>query len=152
MSNMLSNMEVLSLFGKVRRQLNLLATFKFKPLGFGPKQAALIRRLAEVNSTCAMDLARATQTDPAATGRVIDGLINKGWIKRTDDPNDRRRWNVTLTAKGEKVAEELNGLYREISDEFCKRLSSRQKNEFHALLNQMSNHLETVSNDVGDRK
>ena len=42
--------------------------------------------------------------DPGNMSRYINSLIDKGYVKATNDENDRRIKWLTLTAKGEKVA------------------------------------------------
>jgi DNA-binding MarR family transcriptional regulator len=129
-----NDLEILSIFGKVRRKLNLRATQMLKPMGIGPKQALLLKELNALKFSSPMELARLTHTDPTSTGKIIESLIKKDWVKRTDDPNDRRSWRVTLTSTGRKAAYELDSVWSTLSEEFCGPLNVREKeNLFHSL-------------------
>lgn len=144
MSNKMGELEVLILFGQLRRQVNLMATAKLRHLGVGPKQALLMSRLLEMKRALSIELARATQTDPAATGKVVDGLVRKGWANREHDSQDRRCWKVQLTSKGESIAREVRRVYQGIAKEFCKNLSSHEQDLFVKTLVKISSHLEKI--------
>lgn len=141
MSSNAVDLSLLLMYGRVRRQLNLLVTQLLKPHGIGPKQAVLLRELSELKSASLSTLAERTFTDPAATGRAVDGLIKRGWVKQTDDPNDRRRWLVTLTKQGQAAAQEFEGVFRTLANEFCKPLDNKEKDLLLKLLTQSSEHL-----------
>lgn len=128
MSSNALEFELLVAFGKIRRRLNLIATQALKPLGIGPKQALLLRALQEAKGALSLsEMAESTLTDPAATGRAIESLLKKGWVKQTDDPDDKRRWLVSLTKEGRKITGEVEAIYRVVAKEFCRPLSGKQK-------------------------
>lgn len=45
---------------------------------------------------------------PPTTSRLVDGLVQRGLVSRTEDPEDRRARVLELTAKGVKYVEHLN--------------------------------------------
>jgi DNA-binding MarR family transcriptional regulator len=49
---------------------------------------------------CPSQLARALRLDPARVTHVTDRLVALGYVARAVDPNDRRRWRLSLTAAG----------------------------------------------------
>jgi long-chain acyl-CoA synthetase len=44
---------------------------------------------------------------PSLTG-IVDGLVARGLIDRTDDPTDRRRVAINLTADGRRILEQAD--------------------------------------------
>lgn len=60
----------------------------------------VIGALAPVGLT---DLARALGTRPPATSAMVDRLIDVGLVRRTPDPDDRRRIRLNLTAGAEAI-------------------------------------------------
>lgn len=44
----------------------------------------------------------------SAVSRVVGQLETKGWVKRTVDEADGRAWRLELTAKGARVARDVN--------------------------------------------
>jgi DNA-binding MarR family transcriptional regulator len=51
---------------------------------------------------CPSQVARALRLDPARVTHVTDRLVALGYVARAVDPNDRRRWRLSLTAAGEQ--------------------------------------------------
>ena len=47
-------------------------------------------------------LSHALYVDPAHTSKVIQGLVDKGFVKKVKDPYDKRSCNVFLTEEGKK--------------------------------------------------
>lgn len=60
----------------------------------------LISALAPVTLT---DLAQALGTKPPATSAMVDRLTHAGLVRRTPDPQDRRRVQLTLTTAAEPI-------------------------------------------------
>ena len=56
------------------------------------------------------ELAGATGASPSATTRLVDGMARHGWVRRTQDPADRRHILIELTADGRAEAERLQRL------------------------------------------
>ena len=54
------------------------------------------------------ELAGRVMMDKSALSRVIDELVRMGYIKREQDPADRRYVKLALTAAGEGLRDEIN--------------------------------------------
>lgn len=65
-------------------------------------QYRILRHL-HVGRTIQSDLAFHLSVSKQSVTRLVDPLVDKGYIKRRADPRDRRRVIHTLTARGEKV-------------------------------------------------
>jgi DNA-binding MarR family transcriptional regulator len=145
------DLSILMLFAKVRRKLNLKYSQAVKHLGIGPKQAAILRELIVLKSASHNEIALLTQTDPAETGKVIETLIKKRWVKRTDHPQDRRRWQVSLTDTGTNAAQKIHEIHRRLAKEFCKPLTTRGKESFLQQLSILHSHVEVCRENEDDR-
>src|SRR5690606_24078649 len=53
------------------------------------------------------DLAELTSTEPYKITRTVDRLAEMGLMERNTDPTDRRRVQVSLSARGRQVYEEV---------------------------------------------
>jgi DNA-binding MarR family transcriptional regulator len=134
MSTMMSDTALIETFGRVRRQINLIITQDLKPLGIGPKQAVILRYLADHGPSSAAEISRTTITDPAATCRTLEAMIRKGWILQQEHPDDRRRYQVSLSRKGAKLVDELRATVRKSSQKIFKPLSEKERTSFHEYL------------------
>lgn len=62
-------------------------------------------------------IARKLRVTPAVVTGLLDRLEQRGFVRRTADPNDRRRFHVALTDAGEAAADAvMRMLSREIAD------------------------------------
>ena len=147
-----SMIEFLDAFGRFRRAANRVALHRLKPLGLGTKQAGMLRYLL-VHERCShADLARHTITDPAATGRILDALAAKGHVRRAEDPGDRRRWVLSLTPRGRRLARAVETAYRGLAAELLKPLPpdrrSRLADDLDVLARAAEARAERVPRDI----
>ena len=50
------------------------------------------------------ELIKQLRVSKQAAGQLVDSLVLRGYLKRDEDPNDRRKSNVTLTERGRAAA------------------------------------------------
>jgi DNA-binding MarR family transcriptional regulator len=71
-------------------------------------------------STAVSSLSDVLGMDKSMVSRTVDTLVQRGMLIRLEDPDDRRRKSLVLSAEGEKMAEwingQMNGKYRELFD------------------------------------
>ena len=94
--------------GYLARRAFQLSSLGLDPV-FAPEGVTLTQWSALVSihfdrgNTCA-ELARDLAHDKGATTRIIDTLVERGWVTRQRHPEDRRVINLSLTPTGEAVA------------------------------------------------
>ncbi|WP_440221972.1 MarR family winged helix-turn-helix transcriptional regulator [Dokdonella sp. MW10] len=54
-----------------------------------------------------VELAEFIDMEPIAVGRVLDRLVQAGFVERRADPADRRRWRLHLTPKADAVTDDM---------------------------------------------
>jgi DNA-binding MarR family transcriptional regulator len=74
---------------------------------------------------------------------IVDRLFNQKYIKREENPQDRRAKLITLTTKGAKLCEKITEALTSYQPKGMQELSSVQKEQLLSLLN-MTNP-ETIS-------
>lgn len=62
-------------------------------------------------------IAERMNLSPSRLTRIIDGLVQKEYIIREIDPNDRRNMKVSLSSKGQLLVKQLNKAYIDIHKE-----------------------------------
>src|SRR4030066_2456125 len=62
-------------------------------------------------------IAERMNLSPSRLTRIIDGLVQKEYILREIDPNDRRNMKVSLSRKGQLLVQQLNKAYIDIHKE-----------------------------------
>lgn len=63
-------------------------------------QVAALHILDQQGTSRVSDLAEQLGMSPSATSRLTDGLVQRGLLARTEDPDDRRAKALSVTADG----------------------------------------------------
>jgi DNA-binding MarR family transcriptional regulator len=87
-------------------------------------QIGVLMRLQEQPITTS-ELAKSRRVSLQAASALIQGMVERGWVLREPDPNDRRQWLLQITPEGaerartarEQVTRHLAGFLNDISPE-----------------------------------
>jgi DNA-binding MarR family transcriptional regulator len=69
----------------------------------GSAQARFLRHIGRNSRISQADLARSTETAPTLTGRALEPLVARGWVRRKRSLEDRREYILELTAAGQRA-------------------------------------------------
>jgi DNA-binding MarR family transcriptional regulator len=72
------------------------------------------------------DLARQFHVTNPTISRIVDSLVDRGYVKRNYDPDDRRCIYLELTGQGQEAGEQVRGHFFEAVMEFLRPLSEEQ--------------------------
>lgn len=64
----------------------------------------MLARLAHRAPVRQVELAEPVLGDPPNVSRLVDALVDRGYVERSPDPGDRRSWLVSLTTPGRRLA------------------------------------------------
>ena len=73
-------------------------------------QCHLLLEIEQRGTTGITELASALELDKSTLSRTVDGMCRSGLVDRRTDPANRRQQLISLTAKGRKKADGINGL------------------------------------------
>lgn len=71
-------------------------------------------------------IAERMNLSPSRLTRIIDGLVEKEYIIREIDPNDRRNMRVMLSRRGRHLVNQLNKAYVQIHNEILEDIDTSQ--------------------------
>lgn len=97
-------------------------------------QLILIVNLSEHPNATQVELSEYIFKDFASVARMVDILVRKDYLKRTESPLDRRKKDLAPTPKCKKMIEELKPVinnYRKVS---LLRFTDNQLNQISSLL------------------
>lgn len=83
-------------------------------------------------------LAEKTSKDKACLTNLINNLEKKGWVIRQEDTNDRRNKLIYLTPEGEKVADEIKCLLKEMYTQIGEQMNTRHLESCIKHLNKLN--------------
>lgn len=89
--------------------------------------------LTERAEVSQQEMANAMEIDRSEVVRLIDSLEKAGLVTRTRDPEDRRKYRLTITAAGERLRAETNEKILEATDVLLFRLSPAERETLHRL-------------------
>jgi MarR family transcriptional regulator, lower aerobic nicotinate degradation pathway regulator len=110
--------------------------------GLTQTQYTTLMLLAEHGSLGQLRLARLAAVDARNLVAVLDRLADRALIVRETDHQDRRRRNVRLTTSGTAVVHEMASDAARAGERFLGTLSTQQRQQLNALLQQL-NHAHT---------
>lgn len=124
-------------FGAVRRCVSALGHEAYAELEIGTTQAKFLRVIGERGKISQAELARATTTDPALTGRILATLIERGWVDRERSDEDRREYVLELAAAGRRVRDKVEKLRAALAARIVAKLDDRDLDDFARIANKI---------------
>jgi DNA-binding MarR family transcriptional regulator len=83
------------------------------------------------------ELAEAVGISEATVSRAVDGLVQRGYATRVEDPSDRRIRRVAVTAAGEEVVGRIVSARMEGLRQFSAALSGSERRKLGAALDEL---------------
>lgn len=109
----------------------------FRPQGLTAAQFNVLNLLSAPELTDGLsqrELADRLVVDRSNVTGLVDRMEAAGWVRRADDPGDRRVYRVQLTAAGRKLWQKVAPAYAEVVRQVTARLGERQMRDAVALL------------------
>jgi DNA-binding MarR family transcriptional regulator len=110
-----------------------VAAVTYAELDVGSAQAKFLRHIGENSKISQADLARATSTAPTLTGRGLEPLIERGWVRRKRSEEDRRQYILELTASGQRARERVEKARDSIIAQIETALDERDVKDFDRI-------------------
>ena len=113
------------------------STRLFRPHGLTAPQFNVLNLLAgraDGQGYSQRELADTLVVDRSNVTGLLDRMETAGWVRRADDPNDRRVYRVQLTAAGKKLWQKVAPGYADVVAQVTARLGERQITDTLALL------------------
>ena len=109
----------------------------FSGSGLTPLQFTSLVKIRDQGRASQNLLGRLTYADPATIMGVINRLVERGLIRKSADPDDKRKSILILTSNGLNLIESLETVARAVSEETLAPLSSSEKKTFLRLLGKL---------------
>ena len=97
----------------------------------------VLLRLAEEDGLTQVELGRRVLRDKVAISRLVADIEANGFVRRRADEGDSRVKRVFLTAKARKMMPEAHAAYVALARRAHRTLSSADRAQLRALLNQL---------------
>jgi DNA-binding MarR family transcriptional regulator len=125
--------EVLDALSAMTRSLRAAAAQTYAAFEVGSTQAKFLRHLGRNRDASQAELARATASDAALTGRVLETLIARGWVRRHRSDDDRRQYRLALSASGERARARVEAARRQVAKRMVSALTDADLADFERI-------------------
>jgi len=110
------------------------------------KEFSVLVLLDKMGSKCSQKLiGDILHIDKAMMVGVIDDLSGKGFIKRMQNPEDRREYWIQLTAKGKENMPEILATVKRMNKSIMKGLTRQEVKKLHSQLETIYKNLQNIS-------
>jgi len=93
---------------ELEREVELALSDQTECCGVTPAQCHLLLAVEEAGEISVGEAASILDLDASTLSRAVDGLVRSGLLVRREDPANRRRQLVSLSAEGRVKADEIN--------------------------------------------
>jgi DNA-binding MarR family transcriptional regulator len=123
------------LLGAIDREL--AADERIAALEVTSAQFLIIATLGTGGTKSAADLCKGISYDAGAMTRMIDRLEDKGLIRRSRCPDDRRQVNLELTLAGQAALPRMRNVSMQVLNRFLRGFSRAEARQLEGLLGRM---------------
>jgi DNA-binding MarR family transcriptional regulator len=113
-----------------------------KVYGLTQAEFRCLRQIHENENINNKEIAERMNLSASRLTRIIDGLVQKEYVIREIEPNDRRNMRVFLSAKGTHLVQNLNLAYIHIHEEILKNIDMDQHQPLIVAMKQLLSALE----------
>lgn len=132
------------LLDKTSKRIKQFAQRRFNEMGLNitVDQWAILKNLSERTGQNQKELSDALSKDGPTITRILDLLVNKGYVERLADPADRRCFILRLTSEGESVVNDNKAAIAEIRMKAWEGLTDSDFDHFKSVLESIYKNLE----------
>lgn len=105
-------------------------------------QFSILMNLYKNTTTTQKELLKYVYGDEASVTRLIDRLESKGYLKRVQSQEDKRKKNILLTQEGLSLVKKLTHFAKEVNRELIKGLDKDEADQFLTLLQKVNTSLD----------
>lgn len=81
------------------------------------------------------------EVEPITLSRMVDRLVDSGFVERHADPADRRAWQLHLTARAEDLLEHVRPVGTQLNELACEGLSDEERHTLFTLVERVRSNL-----------
>jgi DNA-binding MarR family transcriptional regulator len=135
------------LIAMTRRRVKQTVTNRLAKFELGSQQFWVLLTLRKEGGLSLHELARRTWSDDPTACRMVGKLTERGLIRSDEDPEDRRRFRLGLTAKGRKLADELESFAVEVRSTVVRGLTGDDRRQLCALLRRVMSNMDSLEQE-----
>jgi MarR family transcriptional regulator for hemolysin len=100
------------------------------------------------NGLTQQELASQLNCDKVQVVRIIDYLSSNGYVKRSPNKTDKRKYELIITEKARIIIPDIQNAFSQTTFQALKGLSENQIKEFYSILSFIENNLITNNSKI----
>lgn len=132
--------EVFQLIDRAAKNLRRIERMTVEEVGLTPPQYHLLRTLWDGDRVPLKNLAEASNCTRATITGLVDGLEEKGLVRRIPNPDDRRSLLAELTHEGRALRQQSESL-QTVYSQCCEGLTPLEFQQLGLLLSRLNDSL-----------
>ena len=128
---------VIRLINRIRVEMIDALDRELAEFDISAPQLIVLASMANNEADSAARLCKSISYDPGAMTRMIDRLEQKGLIRRTPNPDDRRAMNLEITTAGRALYPQLLAAKGRVQAQFLRGFSKEEARLLDSFLNRM---------------
>ncbi len=113
--------------------------------GLSSAQWRLLGHLLRDGPSTQTMLATHLGVEPISVSRLIDRMVEAGWVQREAHPRDRRAHVITASAKAQAIAPDVRTIAETLYDEALSGLTDAERRAFHMGLLKIIENLQDAA-------
>ena len=122
-------------------RVNIRAAVNANELGLNGMHVRCLHIIATTQTCTANYIVQSMGRDKAQIARLVKEMLDKGWLEKQVDEQDKRSQILTLSASGEQLQQKISRLENEIENTILTGLSSQDVADFQRIAGQMLDNL-----------
>jgi MarR family transcriptional regulator, organic hydroperoxide resistance regulator len=94
----------------LQREGNRQLADVLRPLGLTPSQAEVLQVLDQFGELTLLELGERLVCETGSPSRLVNGMVQAGYISKKQSPDDGRAVKLTLAARGQALMPQLNAI------------------------------------------
>ncbi|MBR9729092.1 MarR family winged helix-turn-helix transcriptional regulator [Shewanella intestini] len=140
MSKELLSTSIFKLFDAYRH--NMRKAMKANELGICSMHVQCILYIKQHQACTANDIVKHLARDKAQIARLIKEMIEKTWLVKQINPNDKRSQQLLLTEKGHALADSIQQTQHQVHQQMQNQLNTEDLIEFQRIANLLTKNLQ----------
>jgi DNA-binding MarR family transcriptional regulator len=132
------------LIAAIRRRLKQRVGEQVRDFGLTPSQFWMLNRVFEREGLSLRELAESLHMDTPTASRVVAALVRQKYVRSEEDPGDRRRSRIVVTARGRTLADKLHRVAIDARALVEAPLSVAERETLRSLLRKSLLHVEKL--------
>lgn len=140
--------DLLKSFGK---NFGIYLKSQLKDFNLTKGELHLLHYSCKMGSVQQKDLAKIFHVNKSTTARKVKKLIKKGYLQRSIDPEDKRKYIITPTKKGTQLSEDIRDILLQWHKKITSSLSEEEVEIFQTIgkkiIENSEKHIERIKNN-----